>query len=95
MMNVKEVIMRYTRIRLTNNDRVPFSLNNEFSNTFDFVEDVCECSCDDIAKLTRIVNDYSKYTSWKVARDTNKYTRLTSKDCWGNEHFLICYKEER
>lgn len=86
--------MRYTKIFLTNNRRVPFSLKNEFNNTFDLEEEIFDCHCDDIAKLTRIVNSYAKYSIWKIVRDDDRYTRFSSKDCWGNEHFLICKKGE-
>lgn len=86
--------MRYTKVFLTNNNRVPFALSNEFNNTFDLEDDIFDCPCDDIAKLTRIVNSYSRFNvSWKVARDNEKYTRLNKKDRLGNEYFLICYKE--
>ena len=86
--------MRYTKVFLTNEKRVPFSLKNEFNYTFDLEEEIIDCPCGDITQLAIIVNSYSKYSIWRVVRDDDRYTRLSSKDCWGNEHYLICYKGE-
>lgn len=86
--------MRYKKIFLTNDNRTPFSLKNEFNCTFDLEEEIIDCPCGDIAQLARIVNSYAKYSIWRVVRDDDRYTRLSSKDYWGNEHFLICKKGE-
>lgn len=86
--------MRYTKVFLTNQKRVPLALTNEFDDTFGLEEDIFDCACGDIARLTRIANSFAKYSMWRVVRDDDRYTRLSSKDCWGNEHYLICYKGE-
>lgn len=78
------------KVKLTNKNRIPFCLNNDFDNTLDMIDGIIDSK--DISELTRIVNKYSKYDSWSVDVDDKRKTRLKAKDCWGNVHYLICEK---
>lgn len=83
----------YTKnVKLTNKKRVPFCLDNDFDNTLDMIDGIINAK--DINELSRIVNKHSKYDTWKVDIDDEAKTRLMSKDCFGNVHYLICEKSK-
>lgn len=80
------------KISLTNPSGTPFSVSNEFRDQYMLSEAVTECSSAE--DLLDTVLEYRKYnTSWNIDTDIAKYTRLSSKDPWGNTHYFIAYKD--
>ena len=80
------------KVFLTNKNRTPLSLTNDFDDTFNMIDEIKDC--EDISKLTRIADAYSFYRYWKVDRDDKDETRLSSKDNLGNVHYFICKKQK-
>lgn len=81
------------KLILTNTHRVPLALTNEFKDTFNFVDEVENCST---AKDFLIVtNEFSRYgKTWKIDKDSKTETRLLNVDTLGNKHYLIAEKQE-
>lgn len=81
----------FVKVSLTNPSNIPFALSNEFEDTVSFEEDIKDCETD--AEILKVVKKYSKYnTGWKIDRKTPEKVRLSSKDPFGNTHYLILYK---
>ena len=82
------------KLALTNPRGVPFSVSNEFKDTFLFSEAVAECqSAEEVLNTARDFCEYNYRMS--VDSDNAKYTRIVFKDAFGNTHYLLAYKDSQ
>lgn len=86
--------MKYkNNLTLTNPRRVPFSLSNQFDDTFGLTDMVSDCK--NAEDFCAAANKYDRFhLKWKIDKDSKNETRLTCKDTLGNIHYLIAYKED-
>ena len=82
------------KVFLTNKRRTPFSLSNDFDDTFGLTDEIERCKS--TKELCRIVNHYHRTSvQWKISNDNEKETRLEKTDRLGNVSYLIVYKKEK
>ena len=79
------------KLILTNPNRVPLALSNDFDNTF-LLQDEIE-DCQSIEEARKILNKYSIYKNWTVDKEKVNHIRFKSVDSLGNIHYLLMYKE--
>ena len=90
--SLKGETMYTGKISIVNKQGTPFSLSNEFDDVMEIREAVEDSNS--IKELVEAVTRLHKYNQhFEIVRDSPKYTRLSTKDCWGNIHYLIAYKE--
>ena len=81
------------KLNLTNQSGIRYAFSNEFSNVIDLY-DAIENS-ESVQQLVHEINEVPGYCVWNLDRDTNKYTRLVTKDYCGNTLYLYVYKEQQ
>lgn len=82
------------KLILTNKQRTPFALSNNFDDTFGLVDAVKKC--ESAKEFCNVANKYHyhKY-KWSIDCDSDEDTRLVYKDVLGNVKYLIATKEEQ
>lgn len=72
--------MKYkNNLTLTNPRRVPFSLSNQFDDTFGLTDMVSDCK--NAEDFCAAANKYDRFhLKWKIDKDSKNETRLTCKD---------------
>jgi len=78
------------KLTLTNPNRVPFALSNDFRNSMELEFDLEDCTS--VKEAQNAVNAQSLFRHWSVMRDTDTRTVFESKDTLGNIHYLIAAK---
>lgn len=56
------------------------------------IEDAVEDSSTS-EELLRNINNLKLFDKFSLDRETDKYVRLISVDCWGNKHYLVVQKD--
>lgn len=79
------------RLSLTNPNRVPLALSNDFDNTF-LLEDEIE-ECQSVDEAVKVLNKYSIYKNWSMDKVKSTHVRFKSVDRLGNIHYLLAYTE--
>lgn len=81
--------LTYHKVVLSNADGINESWENEFKDgTHDLI-----LIANSAKELNDKANKYSKYgTRWEIEHDNPRFTRLISKDCFGNTHYVTGYK---
>ena len=79
------------KLTLTNPNRVPLSLTNDFDNTFLLEDEIEECRS--VTEAIKVLNKYSIYKNWTMDKDKSNHVRFKSVDRLGNIHYLLAYKE--
>jgi hypothetical protein len=80
------------KLALTNRRGTPYALSNEFSDQYLFSEAVQDCQS--TQELLNTANSYQLYNyRLRIDNDNAKYTRLAFTDGFGNEYYLIAYKD--
>lgn len=79
------------KLRLTNLSDVPLAVSNEFDR-IGLENDILDCTTpDEVLEAARKNNKYLK--NLRIHKDNRSFTVISGVDSFGNQHFLIAYKE--